>query len=40
MRHHYNLILTLITELNKLDVWLQANKLTLNTDYITLHGFS
>ena len=27
-----NVILTLNTELNKLDVWLQANKLTLNTD--------
>ena len=31
-QNYNNLILTLNTELNKLDVWLQANKLTLITD--------
>ena len=31
-QNYNNLILTLITELNKRDVWLQANKLTINTD--------
>ena len=31
-QNYNNVILTLNTELNKLDVWLQANKLTLNTD--------
>ena len=39
-QHYNNLILTLNTELNKLDVWLQANKLTLNTDkthYMVFH---
>ena len=39
-QNYNNLILTLNTELNKLDVWLQANKLTLNTDkthYMVFH---
>ena len=36
---HNNLILTLNTELNNLDVWLQANKLTQNTAK-TIHCFS
>ena len=31
-QNYNNLILTLNTKLNKLDVWLQANKLALNTD--------
>ena len=31
-QNYNNLIVTLNTELNKLDVWLQATKLTLNTD--------
>ena len=40
-QNYNNLILTLNTELNKLDVWLQANKLTLNNDkthYMVFHG--
>ena len=39
-QNYNNLIPTLNTELNKLDVWLQANKLTLNTDkthYMVFH---
>ena len=39
-QNYNNLILTLNTELNKLDVWLQANKLILNTDkthYMVYH---
>ena len=39
-QNYNNVILTLNTELNKLDVWIQANKLTLNTDkthYIVFH---
>ena len=30
-QNYINIIFTLNTELQKLDVWLQANKLTLNT---------
>ena len=30
-QNYNNIIFTLNTELQKLDVWLQANKLTLNT---------
>ena len=30
-QNYNNLLLTLNTELNNLDVWLQANKLTLHT---------
>ena len=30
-QNYNNIIVTLNTELQKLDVWLQANKLTLNT---------
>ena len=40
VQNYNNLILTLNSELNKLDVWLQANKLTLNTDkthYMVFH---
>ena len=39
-QNYNNLILTLNIELNKFDVWLQANKLTLNTDkthYMVFH---
>ena len=39
-QNYNNRILTLNTELNKLDVWLQANQLTLNTDkthYMVFH---
>ena len=39
-QNYNNLILTLNTELDKLDVWLQVNKLTLNTDkthYMVFH---
>ena len=39
-QNYNNVILTLNTELNKLDVWIQANKLTLNTDkthYMVFH---
>ena len=39
-QNYNNLILTLNTELNKLVLWLQTNKLTLNTDkthYMVFH---
>ena len=39
-QNYNNLLLTLNTELNKLDVWLHGNKLTLNTDktdYMVFH---
>ena len=39
-QNYNNLILTLNTELNNFDVWLQANKLTLNTTkthYMVFH---
>ena len=40
-QNYKNLILTLNTELDNLDVWLQANKLTLNTaktHYMVFHN--
>ena len=39
-QNYNNIIFTLNTELQKLDVWLQANKLTLNTaktHYMVFH---
>ena len=40
-QNYNNIIFTLNTELQKLDVWLQANKLTLNTAKINLlYGLS
>ena len=39
-QNYSNIIFTLNTELKKLDVWLQANKLTLNTaktHYMVFH---
>ena len=37
--NYNNIIFTLNTELQKLDVWLQANKLTLNTAKHTIWSF-
>ena len=38
-QNYNNIIFTLNTELQKLDVWLQANKLTLNTQKQTIWSF-
>ena len=38
-QNYNNIVFTLNTELQKLDVWLQANKLTLNTAKHTIWSF-